>query len=124
MKSDELKYTCESHIRDLEKKLNEIYTVDAPTEFKDGKVEKVNILDELSRNKTLESIYSVVEAAGVHEGEVFSKYFGYLENVRKSNKIISELQEKVEREHAADIKNIRLLIDVFKIKLNESKRSL
>lgn len=116
MATYELKKTCEHHIHELKKRLKEIYTVDAPPGFEVG---KVNILDELTADETLEAIYSIIEASGVHEGEIFNTYFGYLENARKTKEIFIKMKEEVEREHAADIKNIRLLIDSFQLQLDK-----
>lgn len=100
----------EYHIKELEKRLSDIYTVNDPIENKD---KKVNLLDELQLLVEMEKIYSTIEN-GNKTGEVYKIYNGYLNNVRKSIPIINAKIEEVEKENKAEIENIEILLKSIK----------
>jgi hypothetical protein len=112
------------HVGRLEKKLEDIYTVEPPQDYKDKQnVEKVNVLVELNDCEEAAAFYSVVEEEGVHEGEVYQEYSGYLKNIRESIQTLKALQKEIEQAHAADIANTRLLLNIMNKKVEKSSQS-
>jgi hypothetical protein len=114
---------CKSHINKLEKRLSEIYTTIPPEEYAkhvglNNNIE-INILEELKKLEAIENIYAVLEKEGVHDGEVYNEYNGYLHNVRNAIKVLKTVIDDIERENASDIKNIQVLIDTFKKELSK-----
>ncbi|WP_077623828.1 hypothetical protein [Sediminibacillus massiliensis] len=108
---------CEQHIKELEKKLEDIYTIERPENYPNKSIEKINVLSELHQIREIEDIYSVIKNSGVNEGEVYSQYSEWLENVQQSVELLQTKKEEIEKNNAADIKNIKLLIEKFKSKL-------
>jgi len=98
-----LKEALDHQIKKLNAKLKEIYT------FADGK--QFDIREELQKLEILERVYSVIEADGIKEGKIYEEYSKYLSNVRERITFLKQKKAEIERENAADIKNIELLLE-------------
>jgi hypothetical protein len=108
----------ESHIKDLNEKLEEIYTIKTPEGYTDYTHENtINVKKELDDINMMETLYSAVEM-GTQQGSIYEKYSKYLANVRSVKKFLERVLEDIEKEHLADIHNIEILIKTFQEHLN------
>jgi len=117
-KNTYLNDTAEHNIEILESLLNEIYTVEIDEEFKGGRTEKVNIIDEIYQIDTLSKIYE--ESLKNHSGKVYDEYSKYLEYTKKYLVYLNNIIKDIELENKDDILNAKRLIEQFKLLLNKN----
>lgn len=117
-KNTYLNDTAEHNIETLESLLNEIYTVEIDEEFKGGRTEKVNIVDEIYQINTLSNIYE--ESLKNHSGKVYDEYSKYLEYTKKYLVYLNNIIKEIELENKDDILNAKRLIEQFKLLLNNN----
>lgn len=121
MDFDKIRF-CEKHISDLEKRLDEIYTIKVPSEIESETYKgHINARKELEKLKYVESIYSIVERDGIPLGEVYEKYMGYLKNARERIQVLQKEISRIEKENEIEIKNIEVLLEKFNLELKKAR---
>lgn len=109
---------CKQHIEELNKKLEEIYSITEKENGKDEKKErKINVAKEIDKLEYFENIYSVIEKEGIPQGDTYEKYNGYLLSVREALKEYKKVKEEIEKNNMEEIKNINLLLKAFQEKI-------
>ncbi|MEK4277665.1 hypothetical protein [Paenibacillus sp. FSL R7-0026] len=116
MKEQAIK-ACKDHINMLEEKLTKIYTVELFHYTPTDSVKNVDVRERLRLTKFLINIYSKLEREGIKQGETFEKYSTYLTNARYGVDRADEAIKQIEQENSAEIKNINILLEAFKLEL-------
>lgn len=112
---------CESHIKKLEEKLEKIYTVELLHISPIESVENVDVRKELEKRKFAINIYAKLERGGIKKGETFEQYNTYLTNSRYGAAQAEEVIKQIEEENVPEIKNIKTLLESFKLELKSLK---
>ncbi|MCR6112711.1 hypothetical protein HXA35_20485 [Bacillus sp. A301a_S52] len=110
---------CEDHIEKLKKELSALYTIDRPDELNENLPERIDVEKYLKELEHYEDIYSVLADKGISDGAVYDEYMMYLNSVREAKTIIKQKKKEIEQEKAADIKNVKVLLESFQNKYRE-----
>ncbi|WP_458122171.1 hypothetical protein [Paenibacillus sp. Z6-24] len=105
---------CEMHIGNLEEQLRKLYTIENPLRGSDvagGDIIDVRVELEICRR--LEEIYQRIDIEGASEGETYDMYHSYSFHTTKAKEVFEARKLKLELQHAAEIKNISLLLEGF-----------
>ncbi|MDH6427257.1 MULTISPECIES: hypothetical protein [unclassified Paenibacillus] len=115
MDAKEYNRITEHHIKKLNDRLNALYTIEETVKYDDGRETKkdVNLINEIEKYEFLESIYTLLEADGIKEGETYEEYSLYLNNIRSRKEELILLKSQVDIDKAAEIKNIGILLTGF-----------
>ncbi len=109
--------TCKYHIKRLEEKLTRIYTVELLHVSPKESLENVDVREVLKDNNLALNVYSKLESEGIKQGETYEKYNTYLTNARYGAEQLEKVIKEIEQENAAEIKNINILLQEFRIEL-------
>ncbi|ANF97227.1 hypothetical protein [Paenibacillus bovis] len=105
---------CEMHISNLEEQLRKLYTIENPLRGSDvAGGEIIDVRVELEICRRLEEIYQRIDIEGTNEGETYDMYHSYFFHTTKAREVFESRKLKLELQHAAEIKNINLLLEGF-----------
>jgi hypothetical protein len=111
--SNKIINSLDRHIKELESRLEAIYTVIPPKKYP-GNEEKVNLLNKINELQMLESIYEVIDGEDIKISKTAIEYSDYLSAVRIGLEVLLNEKASVEEEHGNEIKNISLLLTKFR----------